>query len=420
MIEEIKKGDVISITGAGGKTSLMFFLAKQLSKKGKVLLTTTTKIYIPSKEKYEKMYINGLIVEGKDKNIFVEGNSILEKKMTGLNYEEIEKRKEKYDYIIIEADGSKEKILKGWNKTEPCIPRITTITIGVINVKAIGKKIDEINIHRLELFCKLTGEKKGNVVKEETIVKYINNGDLFKGSNLRKIIYLNGVETLEELKKSLELGKKINNLYFGSMKDEWISKVKKIDAVIMASGYSKRFQGDKLFEKIDNIPMIEHSLKKLKGIPFNQIIVVGRDERVEKLSRKYKYEYIKNNKAHLGQSESIKIGLIKSNGDAIMFFTGDQPFLTKSSILRLIKEYEKNNKIIRPIVGKTPFSPVIFPQRYKKQLLKLEGDTGGRKLLRKENIIYKVNFEDSSEFIDIDTREELKKIKDIIALKNTK
>ena len=40
----IIKGDIISITGAGGKTSLMFYLANQLKKRGTVLIATTTKI----------------------------------------------------------------------------------------------------------------------------------------------------------------------------------------------------------------------------------------------------------------------------------------------------------------------------------------------------------------------------------------
>ena len=43
---DIKKGDIITITGAGGKTSLMFSLARELSTLGRVLVTTTTKIFL--------------------------------------------------------------------------------------------------------------------------------------------------------------------------------------------------------------------------------------------------------------------------------------------------------------------------------------------------------------------------------------
>ena len=46
---DIHPKDVISIVGAGGKTTLMFALARELSnKKGMVITTTTTKIFPPS------------------------------------------------------------------------------------------------------------------------------------------------------------------------------------------------------------------------------------------------------------------------------------------------------------------------------------------------------------------------------------
>lgn len=421
VLKKIKKENIISITGGGGKTSLIFFLAEELAKQGKVLITTTTKIYLPKTDDYEEMYIENKIIKGNNKNIFIVGKNILNNnKLEGLPLNKLKELKKEYDYILIEADGAKRKLMKGWKKTEPVIPNFTNIVIGVVNLDILGKKMIESNIHRLRLFLEKTQGTYGKIIDENILEKYIKTGDFFKGFRGEKIIFLNGIENIDKLNKGINLGKKIKNLYFGSIKNKWISKTKSIDAVIMASGYSKRFEGDKLFEKINDIPMIEHTLRKLKEIAFNKIIIVGRDKRIKKLCKKYKYKYIKNNKAYLGQSESIKRGLLKSNGDAIMFFTGDQPFLTKPSILRLIKEYEKNNKIIKPVVGETPCSPVIFPQQYKKQLLKLQGDTGGRKLLRKENIVYKVNFKDDNEFIDIDTREELKRIKDIINFKNKK
>ena len=45
----LRGGGVVSLVGAGGKTSLMFKLARELSTAGEtVLTTTTTKIYTPS------------------------------------------------------------------------------------------------------------------------------------------------------------------------------------------------------------------------------------------------------------------------------------------------------------------------------------------------------------------------------------
>ncbi len=52
-ILNFKKGSIISIVGAGGKTSLMFNLSEELRPNNKVLSTTTTKIYNPDKTYYD-------------------------------------------------------------------------------------------------------------------------------------------------------------------------------------------------------------------------------------------------------------------------------------------------------------------------------------------------------------------------------
>ena len=47
----LEAGGVISLVGAGGKTSLMFRLAQELSAEGAtVLTTTTTRIFMPAEE----------------------------------------------------------------------------------------------------------------------------------------------------------------------------------------------------------------------------------------------------------------------------------------------------------------------------------------------------------------------------------
>ena len=56
----LKKGGIISIVGAGGKTALMFRLARELSKSGdRVLTTTTTKIYMPTRTQSSIVMVSG-------------------------------------------------------------------------------------------------------------------------------------------------------------------------------------------------------------------------------------------------------------------------------------------------------------------------------------------------------------------------
>ena len=52
---KISKKDIITIVGAGGKTSLMYSASSLLRKDYKVLVTTTTHIYIPDKSIYDEI-----------------------------------------------------------------------------------------------------------------------------------------------------------------------------------------------------------------------------------------------------------------------------------------------------------------------------------------------------------------------------
>ncbi len=62
----IEKNDVVSIAGAGGKTSLMFRLAEEAKGLGfKVLVTTSTKIFVPDSTQYDRLDLSGtLFFEG--------------------------------------------------------------------------------------------------------------------------------------------------------------------------------------------------------------------------------------------------------------------------------------------------------------------------------------------------------------------
>ena len=138
---DIKKGDIITITGAGGKTSLMFSLARELSTLGRVLVTTTTKIFTPKIDEYEELILPNHKTKGLAKNIFIYGEKIENNKLHSLSYDKIFDLKKDFDYILIEGDGAKEKKIKAWNNTEPCIPSFSTKVIGIINLDILDLKL---------------------------------------------------------------------------------------------------------------------------------------------------------------------------------------------------------------------------------------------------------------------------------------
>ena len=187
-----------------------------------------------------------------------------------------------------------------------------------------------------------------------------------------------------------------------------------MNGIILASGFSKRMGQNKLLMKINNEEIIKTVIKELKRSNIKKVILVAREEAVLKIGLEEGITIIKNSNANLGQSESIKLGLKEANlEDNFMFFCGDQPFLDKDSINKLI-EVSKENKenIIIPKVKDKTGNPVIFPIRLKNELESLNGDMGGKQIIKnRKEIVKYVEIENELFLKDIDTIEEYEKYK---------
>jgi probable selenium-dependent hydroxylase accessory protein YqeC len=385
----IKKGEIVSIVGAGGKSTLLHFLSEKYGKDNRVLLTTTTKINYPPNYDYLFHSIDDILVMEKPlKNgIYVVAPKYKEK-LSGLSNEELDKIRKYFDYIFIEADGARMKLLKGWNETEPVIYDKTTITVGVVNKKLLGSVISGENIHRVDKFCQLIGKQVGDTLEEEDFQKIIyNSKGLFKNARGRKYVYY-----------------PLENKY------THIGSYNKISAIILASGFSNRMGRNKLLLPINNLPMIEHLFKVLENLGFLEVIVVTQYERVKILAKKYGFTPIINNDATKGISESIRLGVNYADTESnLMFFNGDQPYLRKETIEKIINS-RKEDSIIVPTIDGRRKSPVLFSNKFREELLQLVGDVGGRQVIQNNgDKVVEVEFKDIDDFIDIDSVEEYEK-----------
>lgn len=179
-----------------------------------------------------------------------------------------------------------------------------------------------------------------------------------------------------------------------------------MNGIILASGFSRRMGENKLLMKIGNEVILERVIREIKKSDISNIILVAREENVIKLGIKEEIQVVKNDFAIHGQSQSIKLGLTKVDSSKnFMFFCGDQPFIDSDSINKLIYSSlnHKDNIIIPRVKDKTG-SPIIFPKLLKCELEALEGDVGGREVIK--NNKNKVKYIDIENFLflqDIDT-----------------
>lgn len=209
-ILKIKKG-VTAIIGSGGKTSLMYKLAEELSQNSRIIICTTTQILkpehiitliSPSEEDIEKAFeYNSCICIGSKNE---KGKlSVPEIKFNVLM---------KYaDYIIVEADGSKGLPLKAHAEYEPVIPKESVETIVVLGIKGIGKPIKEV-CHRPELYAEILKIDVNTLVTPEMAAEVIN----FEGYG--DFVVINQVDSEEEITNAEILGQYINKpVYAGEI-----------------------------------------------------------------------------------------------------------------------------------------------------------------------------------------------------------
>lgn len=156
--------------------------------------------------------------------------------------------------------------------------------------------------------------------------------------------------------------------------------------IIMAAGFSKRMKRDKLILDFRGLPVIEWVIKAVKASQVDTIIMVYRDDGIKEIGMKYGIKTVLNEHAYLGQSQSIKLGIQFSpvETEGYMFFVGDQPFLTTDIINRLIEVFKEGKyPIVVPEYDGKRGNPVIFSAQLRDELLRIEGDEGGRSIIKK-------------------------------------
>ena len=188
----------------------------------------------------------------------------------------------------------------------------------------------------------------------------------------------------------------------------------RVDAIILASGLSKRMGSNKLLLPLGNSTVIGQFLDRFPFALFKKVIVVYGDPLVGSIAREYPVLLCHNQNPEAGKSHSIQQGLTVSTAEGgIMFAVADQPLLTSNTIKTLLEIFGKNKskKIVVPEVAGKPANPVIFPATCRGEFAELHGDSGGRQLFIKqqERVCY-VSFASGKEFCDVDTPEKYQQI----------
>jgi molybdenum cofactor cytidylyltransferase len=165
--------ELVSLVGAGGKTSALRRLAEELAAAGaRVIATTTTAMLMR-----ELTAVGPLVMEASDTVLIAELREALRQgravgaarapgtdgKVVGLPPATIDRlwAEGLADYVLVEADGSRGLPLKAFAPDEPQVPDATSTIVAVAGLDAIGSPLGAEHVHRAEALAATLGVPLG-------------------------------------------------------------------------------------------------------------------------------------------------------------------------------------------------------------------------------------------------------------------
>ena len=439
----VSSSPCIAFIGAGGKTTAMFQLAKQLSQP--VIVTATSHLGLwqtgladqhiitetpaPLEELEHGMKGTILVTGGIDgERTQPISNDLLRWLQQFCAYHSIP--------LLIEADGSRGKPLKAWADHEPPIPPFVELVVQVVGLTGLGKSLTDEYVHRAEIFSKLSGIKVEEIITPDSLIQVLTHQDggvkNIPGLT-RKVVLLNQADAadLQSLAQGLSpsLMTSYDSAIISSLKQERIFAVyEPIAGIILAAGESTRFGRTKQLLDWKGEPFVRAVAKTALQAGLSPVVVVtgANAERVESAVNDLNVNRIRNEEWKTGQASSIRAGiqsLMSASSTApfvtvpmlsgsasplvggAIFLLADQPQLTGSVIRALLEKHAEGlYPIVAPMVIDRRANPVLFDRATFPDLLTLEGDVGGRALFHKYRVEY-LPWHDDRLLLDVDTPE---------------
>ncbi len=185
----ISSGDVVAFVGAGGKSSAILRIAGELSEAAMtVLAAPTTKMFVNEAERIGPLVTSedeGELraraeeaLSGGATRVVVGGGLLSKNRVGGVEPGAISSLVSLADVVLVEADGSRRRPIKGTAAYEPVLPEAATLVVAVANIGAFGVPVDEEHVHRPELFSELTGIGSGQSITAGAFALALAEGSL--------------------------------------------------------------------------------------------------------------------------------------------------------------------------------------------------------------------------------------------------
>ncbi len=203
-----------------------------------------------------------------------------------------------------------------------------------------------------------------------------------------------------------------------------------VAGVVLAAGRSRRFAtlgpssgsapAPKQLALFDGEPLLRRVCRAVAAASLRPVVVVlgYRQGPVRETLSGLDLRIVTNPDHATGQASSIRVGLdaVTEPVDAVVFVPADQPFVDAVLIDALISLHATTGlPIVVPRCGARPGAPVLFARSQFDELRALEGDEGGRQLIREHpERRADLELDDERPLLDIDTLSDLEHLQRLL------
>lgn len=187
----------------------------------------------------------------------------------------------------------------------------------------------------------------------------------------------------------------------------------KVDAILMASGFSKRFGPEnKLLHPFCGQPLALHTVALAAQAPgLSSVFLVYVEPEVGALAEGYPGVVpLHNQNPSRGACESIRLGVAASTADYYLFMTCDQPLLDGATLAALLAK-RAPGRIVVPSYGGKQGSPTLFSATFREELLALADHENARILKQRHpQAVVPLELASPLPLADVDTPADLQRL----------
>lgn len=195
----------------------------------------------------------------------------------------------------------------------------------------------------------------------------------------------------------------------------------RVAAIVLAAGRSTRMGGsNKLLEDYVGKPLVRHAVEAALASKAGSVTVVTGHQQAEVRDALagLAVSFVHNPDFAEGLSTSVRAGIaaLPAECDAALIALGDMPLVDAALLDRLISAFEpdKGALIVLPVTERQRGNPVIWARRFFDELQAIEGDAGGRQILKANgDAVVEIPVSSSAASFDVDTREALAQLRQL-------